>query len=64
MFAQEMKLITPMYDTETGNFSGLTTKLAYIILRGDEDESFSVRTTTRRSQPCHIRFVEKGYRML
>lgn len=40
MFAQEMKLITPMYDSETGNFSGLTTKLAYIILRGDEDESF------------------------
>ena len=29
-----------MYDTETGNFSGLTTKLAYIILRRDEDECF------------------------
>ena len=29
-----------MYDTEAGNFSGLTTKLAYIILKRDEDECF------------------------
>ena len=29
-----------MYDTEAGNFSGLTTKLAHIILKRDEDECF------------------------
>ena len=60
----EVKLITPIYDTESSNFSGLTAKLVYITLRGDEDESFLVMVITRRSQACCIRFVKKRYQML
>ena len=60
----EVKLITPIYDTESSNFSGLTAKLVYITLRRDEDESFLVMVITRRSQACCIHFVKKRYRML
>ena len=29
-----------LYDTTNGTFLGLTTQLAYIILRGDSEEAF------------------------
>ena len=36
----ETKLLTCVYDLETGNFKGLRLMLAYIIIRGDDDEFF------------------------
>ena len=36
----ETKLLTCVYDLETGTFKGLRLMLAYIIIRGDEDEFF------------------------
>ena len=34
--ANEVKLLSCIYDLETGNFKGLRQQLAYIVLRGDE----------------------------
>ena len=36
----EVKLNTCIYDLTTGNFQGLKTELAYIVLRGDKNEIF------------------------
>ena len=36
----EVKLLSCVYDLESGNFKGLRMMLAYIVLRGDEDEVF------------------------
>ena len=36
----EIKLLSCVYDLESGEFKGLRLLLAYIILRGDEDEIF------------------------
>ena len=36
----EVKLLSCVYDLESGEFKGLRLLLAYIILRGDEDEIF------------------------
>ena len=36
----EIKLCVPLYNTETGEFKGLQNWLAYIIVRGNEDEVF------------------------
>ena len=36
----EVKLLTCVYDLESGKFKGLKLMLAYIILRGDDDEVF------------------------
>ena len=36
----ETKLLTCVYDLESGKFKGLRLMLAYIIIRGDEDEVF------------------------
>ena len=37
----EVKLLSCIYDLETGDFKGLRQQLAYIVLRGDENEIFS-----------------------
>ena len=36
----EIKLLSCVYDLESGNFKGLRLMLAYIVLRGDNDEVF------------------------
>ena len=36
----EVKLLTCVYDLESGKFKGLRLMLAYIIIRGDDDEVF------------------------
>ena len=36
----EVKLLSCIYDLETGEFKGLRQQLAYIVLRGDENEIF------------------------
>ena len=36
----EVKLLSCIYDLETGEFNGLRQQLAYIVLRGDENEIF------------------------
>ena len=36
----EVKLCVPLYNIETGEFKGLQKWLAYIMVRGDEDEMF------------------------
>ena len=36
----EVKLLTCVYDLESGKFKGLRLMLAYIVLRGDDDEVF------------------------
>ena len=36
----EIKLFTCLYDTETGEFLGLKSEIAFIVLRGDEREVF------------------------
>ena len=36
----EVKLLSCVYDLETGDFKGLRLMLAYIVLRGDDDEVF------------------------
>ena len=36
----EVKLLSCVYDLETGEFKGVRLQLAYIILRGDEQELF------------------------
>ena len=36
----EVKLLSCVYDLETGKFKGLRLMLAYIVLRGDKDEVF------------------------
>ena len=36
----EVKLLSCVYDLETGEFKGLRQQLAYFVLRGDEQEIF------------------------
>ena len=36
----EVKLLCCVYDIETGNFKGIREQLAFIVLRGDVDETF------------------------
>ena len=36
----EIKLMVPPCDSSTGEFQGIDLQLAYIILRGDEEEVF------------------------
>ena len=36
----QVKLTVCLYDTTTGEFQGIAMRLAYIILRGDEEECF------------------------
>ena len=36
----EVKLYVPLYNTDTGVFMGLQNLLAYIMVRGDENETF------------------------
>ena len=36
----EVKLLSCVYDIESGDFKGVRLMLAYIVLRGDEDEVF------------------------
>ena len=36
----EVKLLSCVYDLESGDFKGVRLMLAYIVLRGDEDEIF------------------------
>ena len=36
----KVKLVTCIYDKSTGQFNGLKLQLAYIVLRGDKEESF------------------------
>ena len=36
----EVKLITPLYDIDSGEFLGLKKSLAFIMVRGDKDEAF------------------------
>ena len=36
----EVKLYMPVYNTETGHFKGVRNWLAFIIVRGDKDETF------------------------
>ena len=36
----EFKLYVPLYNTDTGVFMGLQNLLAYIMVRGDENETF------------------------
>ena len=36
----EVKLLSCVYDLETGEFKGIREQLAYIVLRGDEHEIF------------------------
>ena len=38
--ANEVKLLSCIYDLETGDFKGLRQQLAYIVLRGHENELF------------------------
>ena len=36
----EVKLLSCVYDTESGDFKGIREQLAFIVLRGDSDETF------------------------
>ena len=36
----EVKLLTCVYDIESGNFKGIREQVAFIVLRGDADETF------------------------
>ena len=36
----EVKLITPLYNINSGEFLGLKKSLAFIMVRGDQDEAF------------------------
>ena len=36
----EVKLLSCVYDLESGDFKGVRQQLAYIVLRGDEQEIF------------------------
>ena len=36
----ELKLFTCLHDTQTGEFLGLKSEIAFIVLRGDEGEVF------------------------
>ena len=36
----EVKLYMPVYNTETGHFKGVRNWLAFIMVRGDKDETF------------------------
>ena len=36
----EVKLFTCLYDIQTGEFLGLKSEIAFIVLRGDEGEVF------------------------
>ena len=38
--ANEVKLLSCVYDLETGDFKGIRLMLAYIVLRGDQEEIF------------------------
>lgn len=37
---KEVKLITPLYDVDSGKFLGLEKRLAFFLVRGDQDEAF------------------------
>ena len=48
---QDVELIVPLYNLTTGDFQGLSTTLAYIVLRGDADEvSSSYSFTSKKSK--------------
>ena len=36
----EVKLLSPVYELETGQFKGIRKQMAFIVLRGDSDETF------------------------
>ena len=36
----EVKLLSPVYEIETGQFKGIRKQMAFIVLRGDSDETF------------------------
>ena len=36
----EVKLITPLYDVDSGKILGLEKRLAFFLVRGDQDEAF------------------------
>ena len=38
--SDEVKLLTCIYDNDTGEFKGIREKIAFIVLRGDENEIF------------------------
>ena len=38
--SDEVKLLTCVYDNDTGEFKGIREKIAFIVLRGDENEIF------------------------
>ena len=47
----DVELIVPLYNLTTGDFQGLSTTLAYIVLRGDADEvSSSYSFTSKKSK--------------
>lgn len=59
----EVKLITPIYNTDTGDFIGLKTNLALIMLRGDPEEVFSVMDTIKKSRSCCIHMLNIEFQM-
>ena len=46
----EVKLLSCVYDLESGEFKGVRLQLAYIILRGDEHEIFLIMVMIRVNQ--------------
>ena len=60
----ETKLLTCVYDLESGKFKGLRLMLAYIIIRGDEDEVFFSMATVKINLKFFILMLSSRFRIL
>ena len=58
----EVKLLSFIYDLETGEFKGLREQLAYIVLRGNENEIFFSYGYDKNLKFC-IHFLTSKFQM-
>ena len=59
----EVKLLSCVYDLESGDFKGLRLMLAYIVLRGDDDEAFFHTDSANRNHQFSTRMQSSKFQI-
>ena len=59
----EVKLVVPLYDLDSGKFFGFDKCLAFIMVRGDYNETFFSYGYDKANQTCFIRSLKKFCRI-
>ena len=57
----KVKIVVPLYDVESSKFLGLENRLAFIMVRGDQDETFFHMATIKLNQTRLILPLKKYY---